>query len=221
MAHTHSQLCELAVNWLKRNHARGGHGCHVAVTECKSGHGGEMPDAIGWVYTGGHADGSIVVECKTSRSDFLADRGKPHRAAGGMGNWRYFLAPEGLIKPDELPAKWGLVEANARGHLKTVVGPYQDRDYYLQIERLQAAYHDAELHREMYILVRLFSRVADPHAANQKFREIFQRAQRASEYAAKLDEAKVEIFHLKRKLENLGGSTTIESVLAIPRSLHI
>jgi hypothetical protein len=32
-----------------------------------------------------------------------------------MGVYRYFMAPAGTIKPDELPAKWGLLEPRERG----------------------------------------------------------------------------------------------------------
>lgn len=42
-------------------------------------------------------DGTVLVECKVFHADFLADRAKPHRQEGGVSNWRYFMAPEGLI----------------------------------------------------------------------------------------------------------------------------
>ena len=42
---------------------------------------------------------------------FLADRSKPHRLNPemGMGKYRYYICPTGLIKPEELPEKWGLI----------------------------------------------------------------------------------------------------------------
>lgn len=52
---------------------------------------------------------SYMIETKISRSDFLADFKKPHRINGGIGNYRYYACPEGLIKPEELPEKWGLI----------------------------------------------------------------------------------------------------------------
>lgn len=65
-----------------------------------------MPDAIGFCTTY-----SILIECKVSRSDFLEDKHKRHRRTGcAMGNKRYYLAPQGMIDPDELPEKWGLIE---------------------------------------------------------------------------------------------------------------
>jgi hypothetical protein len=73
---------------------------------------GETPDAIGWK-RGCH---SVVLECKASRGDFLADREKPFRAkpATGMGCERFYFAAAGIIRADELPAGWGLLELRGR-----------------------------------------------------------------------------------------------------------
>jgi hypothetical protein len=67
-----------------------------------------MPDAIGWK----QACHSVLVECKVSRSDFLADREKPFRRKPerGVGSERFCLSTPGLIKIEELPAGWGLLE---------------------------------------------------------------------------------------------------------------
>lgn len=98
---THARLVDLAVAWLRRSR------CGVVLSEqaCISG---EMPDAIGW-RKGCH---SVLVECKVSRADFLADRVKPWRQAPetGVGSERYYLAPRGLIRIEELPTGWGLLE---------------------------------------------------------------------------------------------------------------
>ncbi len=69
---THAQLVEQAVAWLR------GYRCGVVLSEqaCVSG---EMPDAIGWK----RASHSVLVECKISRADFLADRDKPFRQKSG------------------------------------------------------------------------------------------------------------------------------------------
>jgi hypothetical protein len=105
LAMTHAQLVQLAVKWLRR--AR----CGVVLSEqaCLSG---EMPDAIGWK----RACHSVVVECKISRADFLADRDKPFRKdpKQGLGCERFYLAPAGLIRREELPAGWGLLEVRNR-----------------------------------------------------------------------------------------------------------
>ena len=85
---------------------------------CAATGNGENPDAIGW-YTGR----TMLVECKVSRSDFLADRKKPFRAnpERGLGLYRYFMAPKGLIKVDELPARRGLLEVNG-GRVSVATG---------------------------------------------------------------------------------------------------
>jgi len=98
---THAQLVSKAVHWLR--HYR----CGVVLSEqaCVSG---EMPDAIGWK----RACHSVLVECKVTRSDFLADRAKPFRLKPeqGVGCERFYLVPAGLVRREELPVGWGLLE---------------------------------------------------------------------------------------------------------------
>lgn len=98
MSAKHSDLVGQAAKWLRKK-------CAVVLTEMATT--GEEPDAIGWQ---GHH--STLVECKASRTDFVADRQKSFRcdATRGIGNARYFLAPTGLINADELPPMWGLLE---------------------------------------------------------------------------------------------------------------
>ena len=69
-----------------------------------------MPDAIGWK----KQCHSVLVECKVSRADFLADREKPFRKQpeSGVGCERYYLALKGLVRTDELPVGWGLLEVS-------------------------------------------------------------------------------------------------------------
>lgn len=94
---THKQLVEIAYRWVLKNGSVG-----IAFKELKS-LSNEIPDVIG--FGGWH---SILIECKVSRSDFLSDKKKPHRAKG-MGDWRFYCCPKGLIKVSELPEKWGLI----------------------------------------------------------------------------------------------------------------
>jgi len=102
---THAQLVEKAVQWLR------GYRCGVILSEqaCLSG---EMPDAIGWKRT----CHSVVIECKLSRADFLADRDKPFRQKSklGLGCERFYLTPPRLLDPKELPSGWGLLELRKR-----------------------------------------------------------------------------------------------------------
>lgn len=98
---THAQLVEKAVHWLRC------YRCGVVLSEqaCVSG---EMPDAIGWK----RACHSVLIECKMTRPDFLADRAKPFRLkpGNGVGCERFYLVPAGLIRHEELPLGWGLLE---------------------------------------------------------------------------------------------------------------
>lgn len=98
---THAQLVDRAVRWLRS------YRCGVILSEqaCVSG---EMPDAIGWK----QACHSVLVECKVTRADFVADRAKPfrQRPEKGVGSERFYFTPAALIKKDELPPGWGLLE---------------------------------------------------------------------------------------------------------------
>jgi hypothetical protein len=103
---THSELCARAVRWL-----RGTKGCRIYFSEITTA-AGEIPDAIGWRL--GH---SVLVECKTSLSDFYADQRKNGRRNGhpkGIGFWRYYLTPPALLTNATLPDGWGLLEAEAK-----------------------------------------------------------------------------------------------------------
>ena len=72
---------------------------------------------------------SIVVEVKTSRADFLKDGKKWHRAETmrdyQSGNYRYFLAPKGLIKPEDLPSGWGLLEWDGKAIERVVPSEFR------------------------------------------------------------------------------------------------
>jgi hypothetical protein len=108
---THAGLVELAAEWLRAK-------CSIVITEMSAvSVTGECPDAIGW------SGWSYLVECKVSRADFLADRKKVFRQfpEQGMGTFRCFLAPKDLIKPEELPAHWGLLEAGEGGKIRVKV----------------------------------------------------------------------------------------------------
>jgi hypothetical protein len=95
----------MAIAWLRR------YRCGVVLSEqaCASG---EMPDAIGWK---GRCH-SVLIECKASRPDFLADRIKPWRQdpETGVGAERYYLVPHGMIAVEDLPNHWGLLEVRGR-----------------------------------------------------------------------------------------------------------
>jgi hypothetical protein len=102
----HAQLVARAVDWLRRSYK-----CGIILSEqyCATG---EVPDVIAWK---GFCK-SVLVECKVSRADFLADATKPFRLKPeeGMGCQRFYLAPSGMIAPTELPKYWGLLEVRGR-----------------------------------------------------------------------------------------------------------
>lgn len=109
---THNKVAEKATRYLFNLH-----GCIVGAWEF----------ACGW-QTAERCDGlcfnnglSFMVEAKVSRSDFHADKKKMVRQPGFqerlmcVGNYRYYACPEGMIKPEELPEKWGLIYVTSRG----------------------------------------------------------------------------------------------------------
>lgn len=217
---THADLCTLAVKWLKRPNSAGGHGCQVAVSECRSGWDGEIPDAIGF-RTGTAASltaGSVVVEVKVSRSDFLADRTKPHRQEGaGLGTWRYFMAPQGLIKAEELPPRWGLLEVNGRGHVKPVLGPaVVAKNWGGFVQALDLFQHPTDFHRERTLLVALLARIGDAEAlnvrlkvANNSIQRLLRSVERERRHALAIESKRWEdrerIRELERQLAELRG----------------
>lgn len=104
---THSKLVAIAERWLIAR------GCVVTSKELAAGNIYEIPDAIGWKSTG-----SILVECKATRTDFLADSKKfvRNNEQYAVGRERWFLAPKNLIQVTELPSGWGLIECCESKH---------------------------------------------------------------------------------------------------------
>jgi len=102
----HAQFVARAADWLRHKY-----GCSIILSEqyCVSG---EVPDVIGWKAN----CQSVLVECKVSRRDFLADANKAFRLRPeeGLGSRRLYMAPTGMITPDELPRHWGLLECKGR-----------------------------------------------------------------------------------------------------------
>src|ERR1700682_233218 len=105
----------MGVRWLNRQ-------CSVVLYEFAT-EADENPDVIGWA----PGAGSVLIECKLSRSDFLRDVTKTVRRnpRAEMGHRRYYLCPPDLIQVKDLPPKWGLlwattvqvvVKREAKGH---------------------------------------------------------------------------------------------------------
>lgn len=94
----HDRLAALGAAWLKRQ------GFSVVATDLSALGCRERADVVGF-----RSQCSATIESKMSRGDFLADLKKPHRLTGGVGLYRFFICPSGLIREDELPARWGLL----------------------------------------------------------------------------------------------------------------
>ena len=89
---SHKELVNIASKWLKNSVK-----CGLVLTEHVGGIRG-IPDAIGWKQ-GGQL--SIVVECKSSKSDFYQDKKKYWRQESmqdmDLGEYRYYMFPQGLF----------------------------------------------------------------------------------------------------------------------------
>ena len=112
---THGELVTLAMRWLALHRYR------VILTE--PGYRDESPDAIGF-----KSGFSLLVECKATRADFLADKRKPFRQnpASGVGRLRVYLTNPEVAKPEELPEKWWLLEALDDNTIRVVKGSTGD-----------------------------------------------------------------------------------------------
>ena len=135
MCLSHQFLVERAARWLANSMS-----CPVVITEMAGQT--EEPDAIGWT-TGG---GSILVECKTSKSDLKADLWKPGRRTPsrfGVGDRRYYLVPKELLQytMDNKPEGWGvLVAYKTRVEIKedaTMVSANKAREMSMLISSLR------------------------------------------------------------------------------------
>ena len=109
----HSQLVDIAHRWVLRKS-----GCGAAFKEMRTEATTEIPDVIGfgaWGY-------SVMVECKVSRADFLRDKRKQHKVR--MGKFRFYCAPVGLIRIEELPEGCGLIQVNEKGRIAEIFNPF-------------------------------------------------------------------------------------------------
>lgn len=106
---THDELV-LKAGWYLRKRIR----CYPVLIEPCYGNSSEQPDAIGWRNEYGTYPRSYVIECKANRADFLRDKNKAHRHHAGVGNYRYYMAPAGIIHADEVPDFWGYLELRGK-----------------------------------------------------------------------------------------------------------
>lgn len=103
---THDDIADFTAKNLKSK------GWHVTFSNMTDPIQHEQPDALGINIYGD----SILCEVKTSRSDFMADAKKEFRLypERGMGDYRVYVTPKGLLSPQELPYGWMLWEVHGR-----------------------------------------------------------------------------------------------------------
>ncbi|NDW19458.1 hypothetical protein D0T53_11135 [Dysgonomonas sp. 216] len=102
---THHNLCCIAAKWLQGRWSKSKPYADYATVELVT-QGWENTDVFGW-----NCQYSTMIEIKVSRSDFLKDKDKKCRVDwyGSVGNYKYYCCPEGVIKENDLPDKWGLL----------------------------------------------------------------------------------------------------------------
>ena len=130
---THNKIVEVAAKWLRK------HDQNIIIPNCKiiatelntANCTGEIPDVIGF-----SSNKSILIEVKTSIADFIADQKKKFREYPeiGMGANRYFLCPTDLIKPEQLPKKWGLLYIDKNGII-TIIQKAKDCFFNVHAEK--------------------------------------------------------------------------------------
>ncbi|WP_454834661.1 adenylosuccinate synthase [Rahnella aceris] len=203
---THDELNAIAAKWCKRPASGNGPGCQVALTEVGGLYGGERADVF--AYRWGFDGGSVVVESKVSRSDFLADRAKPHRSGTtpSMGTYRYYICPEGLIGLDDLPDRWGLLWVNARGLVRVKAGHICGclACGYLGHQLTPFWQHPADLRFELDMLAYALAKFADPEGAKKVVRKAVREKSRLASEVNGLREAskraETEMYTLRRQL---------------------
>lgn len=117
---SHDELCKAACAFLREKN------CSIVVNQPAALCNDESPDAIGFHgYNESH-----LVEAKTSKADFFADKYKLFRInpERGVGTYRWFICEPYLIGVAEVPSNWGLIYAT-KGQRKVVKDPeWQERN---------------------------------------------------------------------------------------------
>jgi len=147
----HKELVDRAFDYLKFSHSPS---CSVIFKERRASTS-ETPDVIG--FYGGF---SYLIECKASRTDFLADRKKffRQRPEDGMGYMRYYMAPVRLLDPDEIPNGWGLLDVYEKtGNRNRIVKiakeseRFDNRDQLAEISYLVSAIRRLDISMAVYV----------------------------------------------------------------------
>jgi hypothetical protein len=140
---THKAAVRRVVNWLRNTRS-----CSVVLAELTTAIS-ETPDALGFYGNGG----SILIEVKVSRSDFLADKNKWFRSheEQGVGNLRYFAAPKGLLKKEEIPEGWGLLEIHEHSIREVKEPVHQTANKQNEVKMLMSVLRRLEISTAVFV----------------------------------------------------------------------
>ncbi|HFF8253867.1 TPA: MmcB family DNA repair protein [Acinetobacter baumannii] len=150
----HHELVGIASDWVKKKL-----NFPVVATELKCIGSREIPDVLAF-----RAQTSLIIECKTSLADFRNDFSKPERngTCQGVGNYRLYCAPAGLIPIDRIPDSWGLIEVNHKGKVELVKfkqgNIYHNNESPEHYKLNDPFYHDSDMNRERSFLYSILIR---------------------------------------------------------------
>jgi hypothetical protein len=143
---THDELIKYGINWLQRQRGYK-YTSPIIISELVTG-ALEIPDILG--FSQSH---SVLIECKVSHADFIADSKKKHRQqvnGHGLGTYRFYLCPTGLIDISEIHDDWGLLYCSE-------VGYKNFRQITIIKEPTQHSYDETRI-EEYYVLYSLLRR---------------------------------------------------------------
>ena len=152
---THDDLVNIGYKWVMKH-------CGVAFKELKAAHN-EIPDVLGF-----NSSGSFLLEAKTSRADYFLDKKKNFRqfSGKGVGDWRFFIIPEGLIRIEELPENWGLIEVNLQKKIANTYNPFGKGNIYSSWKKC-----DKSLEAEMTFMYSALRRLQNLGKINEIYKE--------------------------------------------------
>ncbi|WEH90846.1 MmcB family DNA repair protein (plasmid) [Acinetobacter soli] len=152
--HSHHDLVAIASKWVNKKL-----NFPVVATELKCIGSREIPDVLAF-----RAQTSLIIECKTSLADFRKDFTKPERNGSqlGVGNYRLYCAPAGLIPIDRIPDSWGLMEVDHKGKIDLVKfkqgNIYHNNDSPEHYKLNDSFFHDSDIKKERAFLYSILIR---------------------------------------------------------------
>lgn len=152
--YSHKDVVEIGAKWLRQKIK-----CPVIAAEIKCSGSREIPDLLGF-----RSDTSFLIECKASRADFLSDFKKPERQGlcSSLGNYRLYLAPQGVLDHLKVPSTWGILEINEKGRVEVI--RFMQGNIYCGSSSLEKHkqedpyFHESDIHKERSMLYSLLRR---------------------------------------------------------------